>query len=505
MEAQNLICCLVFLLRDIFQQSDEERAIHDRLAHLAELEHVLEDRLEGLNHKEKEIEQRLEAVDSSNRVTVPLSSSRSSRLNDNVMLDGVERDYDDTGFNEFVMERERDRHRDRVYSNDRVQYSNSNNVVDRYGNIVEPLYDNRVSSLERDYVNDERVNGYYNRDLDGGYSEPPYGNNQMYDRARTVDRDINDRPIDRDYSHDRTIDRPYDGRSSRPGFNNDSFRSNTFIDRPNSNNVDRYARTSSSSRRNQRTYDNMRSANTYVDPNLSSIDRVWESSKPNTIQGGSLLTWSYANPAVQRLHVLLKSDGRPIDATIELWQGPDNAPQKMKVYVEDGARQTFSTFIETPGSPKTVAIKNRGQLEFPIHANVSPDKGLGDECLSMALRGPTTVIQGGALRTFAFDAFVESVAVLIRTDGRPLNARIELLQGPNNNKQVLELHTEDGVTRPFLAIIQTPGSGNVIRIVNTGPLEFPMQASVEEFEYTNTDAYYNDGVQMGHDTWSPRR
>ncbi|KAH8096510.1 hypothetical protein JL720_3885 [Aureococcus anophagefferens] len=154
------------------------------------------------------------------------------------------------------------------------------------------------------------------------------------------------------------------------------------------------------------------------------------------VQGGSLRTWSYKSPLVNQL--------RP-----------------------------FSCVIATPRGPNTVAIRNIGQMEFPIAAGVANDaeplrrdRRLGHD--HPGRRAPHVPVR----------PLVNSVEVLLRTDGRPLNARIELLQGPNNNKQVIELYTEDGLDRPFFAILETPGSGNVVRIVNTAPVEFPMTAAV---------------------------
>merc|ERR1719337_251900 len=92
------------------------------------------------------------------------------------------------------------------------------------------------------------------------------------------------------------------------------------------------------------------------------------------VQGGSLRTWSYRSPSVEQVQVVLSTEGRPLDADIELWHGPDNTPVKMRVYCENGQLRPFSAVIETPRGPNTVAIRNIGQIEFPIAANVVADE-----------------------------------------------------------------------------------------------------------------------------------
>lgn len=176
----------------------------------------------------------------------------------------------------------------------------------------------------------------------------------------------------------------------------------------------------------------------------------------------------------------LDTEGRPLDAEIELWQGPNNSPQKMRVYSEDGYYRPFSAVIETHGrwhGSDTIAVRNTAGLAFPITASVQPNVGRG----SAVSRTPShpMIIDGGAIRTFPFEYGFEAVQVWLESHGNPMNARIELWQGPSNEKQVIEIYSEDGFERPFSMVIDTPGPGNIIRVVNTGPLTFPLLASVD--------------------------
>lgn len=221
---------------------------------------------------------------------------------------------------------------------------------------------------------------------------------------------------------------------------------------------------------------------------VPSVADIWKASKPRKVQGKTLKTWTFSEEEVERVRVLMKTQGRPLRAEVELWQGPDNVPQTLDIYVEDAGKhgRTFSCVFCTPMDSNAIAIRNTAAMEFPLFAVVEADDTSDQLSLGKLVDAidlvTDRIIQGGAVHTYPFDPSVQSVQVMLKTDGRPLNARVELLQGPNNNKQVMEIYTENGIERPFFVVIDTPGTGNVVRIVNTATIEFPLTARVEPFE-----------------------
>ena len=55
-----------------------------------------------------------------------------------------------------------------------------------------------------------------------------------------------------------------------------------------------------------------------VSASLSQLDDSWHNSRPVKVQGGSLRTWSFESPRIEYVQVLMKTEGRPLNAEVEL-------------------------------------------------------------------------------------------------------------------------------------------------------------------------------------------
>ncbi|EJK47227.1 hypothetical protein THAOC_34071 [Thalassiosira oceanica] len=193
------------------------------------------------------------------------------------------------------------------------------------------------------------------------------------------------------------------------------------------------------------------------------------------IQGGSRNTYQTTGG-----RTFVETDGRPLDVEMEVWEGPNNSPTKVKMYSEDGRSRPMN--ILTGGGMGVTSVRNVGSMEFPVRAGVSGGYdnygygapggmpygggGYGSPQHSMT-RGET--VQGGSLKTFSLPSNVNAAQVTITSDGLPVNAKVELWGTSTQVKQLAEVYNDNGQTRPFSAIIDVPGGGEHHRCQEHGP------------------------------------
>jgi hypothetical protein len=192
------------------------------------------------------------------------------------------------------------------------------------------------------------------------------------------------------------------------------------------------------------------------------------------VEGKSRRTWKFTNLAKDRVQVALTSEGRPVNADVQLWLGPNWTPFSMTAYSEDGNLRPIQTLVGTRNKEATIEVRNNGAYEFPFKAASNYAEG-EMETLPAEIPGDSAGVRvdGGAIRSFPVSADTTELELVLNTDGRQLNAKIELLNAPNNPKQTYECFTNNGMLNCLCVAFKTPDPGTTIRVINRAEVEFP--------------------------------
>jgi hypothetical protein len=192
------------------------------------------------------------------------------------------------------------------------------------------------------------------------------------------------------------------------------------------------------------------------------------------VEGMTRKTWKFNDLSKDRVQIALNSEGRPVNADIQLWLGPDWTPFTMKAYSEDGKLRPIQTLVGTRNKAAMIEVRNVGEYEFPFNA---ASNYASDAMAKVPQDIPASTdgerVDGGALRSFVLEPSVEKLEVVLNTDGKQLNARVEILNAPNNPKQTFEVFTNNGELNSLCVCFNCPDEGNTVRIVNLAPVEFP--------------------------------
>jgi len=215
---------------------------------------------------------------------------------------------------------------------------------------------------------------------------------------------------------------------------------------------------------------------TEVKPELWGPDKV-----PNMrIEGGKTLQ-TFKMPAhAERVQYILSSpNGRPVKGKVELWIGPNRCVHELFYDCMGGFSFPLKATLQFKKLEPVLKVATYGEFEFPLQCGVwvpepEESKAIGGICKDMfysapmkeAVQGGSTLDnKGGAIRSFSIDPSWEKTQVMVWSGDvgkKSFKTNIEILQGPNNQKQHLNLRC-GGSTQPYHFVIDTPGPDWMIR------------------------------------------
>jgi len=198
------------------------------------------------------------------------------------------------------------------------------------------------------------------------------------------------------------------------------------------------------------------------------------------IEGGKTLK-TFKMPAhAERVQYIIKSpSGRPLKAKAELWIGPIRCVHEMMYDCMNGMEFPLKATLQFKKLSPVLKISTNGEYEFPLECGVfvpTPDESedIGKICKDMFYSAPlkervqggsTLDNKGGAIRSFKIDDSWEKTQIMVWSKDvgkKSFKTNIEVLQGPNNQKQHINLRC-GGSTQPYHAVIDTPGPGWMLR------------------------------------------
>jgi len=211
-------------------------------------------------------------------------------------------------------------------------------------------------------------------------------------------------------------------------------------------------------------------------------ETLWPASKKADIRiegGQTLKTFRMPDHAERVQYILTSPSGRPVKAKVELWIGPIRCVHEMIYDCMNGLSFPLKATLQFKRLSPVLKVSTDSTFEFPVECGVfvpSPEesKKIGAACEDMFYSAPmkervqggsTIDNKGGAIRSFNIDPTWDKTQIMVWSKDvgkKSFKTNIEVLQGPNNAKQHINLRC-GGSTQPYHCVIDTPGSGWMIR------------------------------------------